>query len=63
MSAPKYREVTGPDLCPSCIAWHCEYQRATLLLERLAEDRFTDQQAFDDWMAAQLSQVFRKEAP
>lgn len=55
----KYRELTGPDDCASCIAWHCEYQRAAILLERLAEDRFPDQATFDAWMAAQMTQVFR----
>lgn len=31
-----YRDVAAPTDCPSCIAWHAEYQRAALLLERCA---------------------------
>ena len=37
-----------------CVAWWAEAQRASLLLERLAEDHFPDQQTFDAWIARQL---------
>jgi hypothetical protein len=45
--------------CPQCIAWKCEADRASLLLERLAEDFFPDQATFDEWMGKQMAQVFR----
>jgi hypothetical protein len=54
-----YRDVAPPEQCTSCIAWYAEYQRASLLLERLAEDRFPDQSTFDEWMAKQMTQAFR----
>lgn len=46
--------------CPDCLAWYCEYQRMTLLFGRLAEDFFTDQAAFDDWIEKQMRQVFKR---
>jgi len=55
----KYRELRAPDMCPSCIAWHCEFQRAALLLETLAEDHFPDQASFTAWEAAQMTRVYR----
>lgn len=56
----QYRDPGDPDTtCPSCIAWSAEVQRVSLLLERLAEDHFPDQEAFDRWMSTQMTQVFR----
>ena len=53
-------QMKPPDTgCRQCFAYYAEYQRAALLLERLAEDRFTDQAAFDAWIAKQMTQAFR----
>ena len=41
-------------------AYNADYQRAALLLERLAEDHFPDQQTFDAWIAHQMQQALRR---
>lgn len=48
------------DASSDAVAWWCEYERCALLLERLAEDVFTDQAAFDAWIARQMSLVRRE---
>jgi hypothetical protein len=56
----RYRDPESPDdSCSRCVAWWAEFQRAALLLERLAEDRFPDQESFDRWIAGQQSITLR----
>jgi len=50
--------LAPPDGAPTeVLAWYCEYVRTCLLLELLAEDVFTDQDAFDAWVARQMRLV------
>lgn len=58
-----FGEPEKPESCHQCRSYWLEYQRISLLFERLAEDRFPDQEAFDTWMNAQMRQVFRSPPP
>jgi len=49
------------DASTDAIAWWAEYERACYLLESLAEDVFTDQQAFDVWISRQMALALRKD--
>ena len=46
--------------CPQCLGWYVEMQRATLLLELLAEDHFPDQATFDEWVNRQMAIVHQR---
>lgn len=56
MTAPRYTDFSEPKGdCLQCNAWYAEVQRISLLFERLAEDHFPDQAAFDAWIQRQMS--------